>query len=99
MLREVGLTHCWRGGLGMTFDFMPHIGVREGMHFAIGMNGAGVLTGTYLGHKLGLRILGEADTETAFDGGNFPTMPFYRGKPWFMPLVMAYYKASDFFAR
>jgi glycine/D-amino acid oxidase-like deaminating enzyme len=99
MLREVGLTHCWRGGLGMTFDFMPHIGVREGMHFAIGMNGAGVLTGTYLGHKLGLRILGEADTETAFDGGTFPTMPFYRGKPWFMPLVMAYYKASDFFAR
>ena len=51
----------------MTFDFMPHIGKRDGIHFAPGMNGAGVITGTWLGHQLALWILGEF-RESVFDG-------------------------------
>ena len=34
-----------------------------------------------------------------FDGRPFPTVPFYTGNPWFLPLTMAYYNLRDRFAR
>jgi gamma-glutamylputrescine oxidase len=89
-LEGVKISHCWKGGIGMTFDFMPHVGMRDGMHYALGMNGAGVLTGTFLGDKLARRILGEADTETLFDCKGFPTVPLYDGRPWFLPFVIGW---------
>mgnify|MGYP001217897893 CR=1 FL=1 len=97
-LSDVKIFRCWTGTLGMTFDFMPHIGKRGGVHFALGMNGAGVITGTWLGYQLALRILGKA-RQSVFDGENFPTLPGYRGKPWFLPLVTARYRLRDFLAR
>ena len=51
--------------------------------------------GSYLGHKIALRLLGAKDSATAFDGRRFPSLPLYRGKPWFMPLVYGYYYWRD----
>lgn len=98
-LDGVKISHCWKGGIGMTFDFRPHVGVRDGVHYALGMNGAGVLTGTFLGDKLALRILGESDTETAFDGERFPTMPFYSGRPWFLPFAIGWLELREALGR
>lgn len=98
-LDGVRLTHCWHGSIGMTFDFRPHIGTYEGMHYVLGMNGAGVLTGTYLGNIAGQRILGMPDTETMFDGKDFPTRPFYKGRPWFLPATMPYFALRDALGR
>ena len=97
-LQGVKIFRCWIGTLGMTFDFLPHVGKRDGVHYALGMNGAGVITGTWLGHKLAKRILGESD-ESVFDGGDFPSLPGYRGNPWFLPLVTASYRVRDYVSR
>ena len=97
-LEGVKVFRCWIGTLGMTFDFLPHVGKRDGVHYALGMNGAGVITGTWLGHKLARRILGETD-ESVFDGDSFPTLPGYRGSPWFLPLVTASYRIRDYVSR
>ncbi len=81
--------------MGWSFDRLPHIGTLGGIHYAAGYCGSGVPMATWLGRKVALRILGEPEAETAFDGQNFPTRPFYRGNPWFLPLVVRYHNFRD----
>lgn len=98
-LEGVKLSHCWTGNMGFTFDKLPHTGAHEGVEFTTGLCGVGIPMGTYLGHKTGLRVLGDAEGASAFDGRPFPTRPFYTGNPWFLPLVMGYYNIKDRLAR
>ncbi len=94
-LSQVKFTHCWDGQTGFSFDKLPHIGIHDGMHYAMGYCGVGLPMGTYLGNKLGLKLLGQSDGTTPFDGRNFPTRPLYDGNPWFLPLMMGYYNTRD----
>jgi len=94
-LREVRLTHSWTGNVAFTFDFLPHLGIHEGMHYAVGCQGSGVAMQTWLGHRAALRISGQANAATAFDDLPFPTMPFYAGTPWFLPIVGRWYRLKD----
>lgn len=94
-LADKQITHAWGGKLGFTFDKLPHIGSAEGVHYACGYLGSGVAMSAYLGHKIGLRILDDPEGETALDGRSFPTMPLYRGDPWFLSVVAAYYRVRD----
>lgn len=89
------LSHVWSGQCAATFDMMPHIGQAEGIWYAMGYNFAGVPMGSYLGQKLGDKILGLPSGRTAFDIGRFPTMPLYRGNPWFVPLAMRWFRRQD----
>ena len=98
-LRDVRLTHAWTGNVAFTFDFLPHLGVHEGMHYAVGCQGSGVAMQTWLGHRAALKIAGAANSGTAFDDLPFPTMPLYGGRPWFLPIVGAWYRARDRFDR
>lgn len=93
------LSHAWTGRCAATFDFMPHVGARDGIHYAMGYNYMGVPMGSWLGHKLARRILGAADGGTAFDGRPFPSRPYYHGRPWFVPLAMAYFDVKDWIRR
>jgi glycine/D-amino acid oxidase-like deaminating enzyme len=54
-LKGVRLSRAWTGYCAGTFDFMPHIGVREGTHYALGYNFAGLPLGTHFGEKLAAR--------------------------------------------
>lgn len=94
-LADVRIAHAWGGKLGFTFDQLPHIGEHDGIHYAAGYMGSGVAMSVYLGHKVGLRILGDPQGETALDGRGFPTIPFYGGNPWFLGAVAAYYRLRD----
>ena len=49
----------------------------------------------YLGHKTGLRVLGSPEAADVFDGLTHPTRPLYYGKPWFLPMVIAYHGWRD----
>ncbi len=94
-LADARITHAWGGKLGFTFDKLPHIGEVDGVHYACGYLGSGVAMSGYLGHKIGLRLLGDPAGETPLDGRGFPTMPFYSGNPWFLSVVAAYYRVRD----
>lgn len=94
-LAPLRISRCWDGKFAFTFDMLPHIGVRDGVHFAVGCCGTGIPLGTYLGHKLALRLLGRAEAATAFDERSFPSAPLYRGEPWFLPSVVRYYAFRD----
>lgn len=89
------ITHAWRGNVAFALDFMPHVGQHDGVHHALGCNGSGVVTMTHLGRQAAHQILGGGNRPSAFSRMPFPTMPFYGGHPWFMPMVGSYYRLRD----
>lgn len=95
-LAKARITHCWRGNVAMTFDRLPHLGVEDDVHYALGCNGNGVALMSWLGQQTALRILGRQNKLSAFQDRPFPTMTGYRGKPWFLPLTSLAYHLRDF---
>jgi glycine/D-amino acid oxidase-like deaminating enzyme len=98
-LRDVELTHSWFGYIAYTFDRLPHVGEHDGMHYAMGYCGSGVVMSTWLGRKAALRLLGQAEGKSAFAELEHPTSRFYHGRPWFLPLVQAWYQGADMLGR
>ena len=93
----VRISHCWGGMLGLSFDRIPHLGVHDGLHYALAMNGTGVPMGTHLGHKIALRLLGSPEGRTAYDDLPFQTRPTYNGNPWFVPWIARWWRFRDRF--
>ena len=94
-LKAYGISHSWSGTVAYTFDEMAHVGKHDGMHYAMGYCGSGVSMASYLGMRLGQKVLGLADGQTAFDDLVFPTRPLYTGKPWFLPAAVQWYRVKD----
>lgn len=94
-LRDIEVTHCWKGFVGFTFDHLPHMGEVDGLHYAAGCQGAGVAMMSYLGHQIGLKVLHRQNRPCGLDSTIFPTLPFYRGRPWFLPVIGGYYNLRD----
>lgn len=76
-LESVRITHSWHGYTGFPFDFVPHVGERDGVHFAVGFCGVGMTVGSWLGTRLAHKILGSppALSATPMDHMTFPTEP------------------------
>jgi glycine/D-amino acid oxidase-like deaminating enzyme len=90
-LSSARIDHAWAGWVAYTFDTMPHLGEREGIHYCMGYCGQGVPLAPYFGMKIGQQMAGLARGRTALDGLPFPTRHYYHGKPWFLaPSVWAY---------
>ncbi len=89
------ISHVWTGNVAMTRSDLPGIGQRDGLWYALGCNGSGVALMPYLGHKLALKVLGDAEGKTAFDDIPFRALPFYDGRPWFLPLMTQWFRLRD----
>jgi glycine/D-amino acid oxidase-like deaminating enzyme len=94
-LAGVRISHSWTGMTGYSFDSLPHMGVHDGVHYAAGFVGSGAAMALYLGHKTALRVLGSPEAANVFDALTHPTRPLYDGRPWFLPMVIAYYGWRD----
>ncbi len=94
-LADVRLSHVWTGQCAGTFDMMPHIGCHDGIWYGMGYNFAGVPMGSFFGLKIAQKILGQPAGTSAFEAATFPTLPLYRGNPWFLPLAMRYFGWKD----
>jgi glycine/D-amino acid oxidase-like deaminating enzyme len=94
-LAATRITHSWVGFVAYTFDTMPHIGVEDGLHYAMGYCGSGVSLASYLGMRMGQQLLGLKEGRTALDGLTFETRPLYFGDPWFLGASIMYYRWAD----
>jgi glycine/D-amino acid oxidase-like deaminating enzyme len=94
-LAGVKVTHAWTGNVAFSLDALPHMGRQDGMHYLMGCNGSGIAMMTYLGHQTARRIARVANRPCAFEAEEFPTHPLYRGNPWFLPAVGAWYRLRD----
>lgn len=99
-LADLRIANSWGGKVAVPFDYLPHIGEHEGIHYALGCNGSGVVMMNWLGHGIARKILEKPDGPiNAFDGGPMPTHPLYHGTPWFLPVVGTYYQGRDWLDR
>lgn len=94
-LADVTITHAWTGNVAMTRSDLPGIGQMNGLWYALGCNGSGVALMPYLGHRLAQKILRQAEGRTAFDDIPLKAIPFYDGRPWFLPLMTWWFRARD----
>ncbi len=92
----VKVAYSWGGTVALTLDFLPHLGrTADGVYYALGCNGSGVVMMTYLGYKVARLIIeGQAPDSSAY-GTPMLTHPLYSGKPWFMPALGSYYQIRD----
>jgi glycine/D-amino acid oxidase-like deaminating enzyme len=94
-LKGARITHAWTGNVAFTFDFLPHMGVMDGMHYALGCNGSGIAMMSYLGNQTARKIIGGGNRVSAFEDVDFPSRVGYSGNPWFLPLVGGWYRLRD----
>jgi glycine/D-amino acid oxidase-like deaminating enzyme len=94
-LQDIRLGHVWTGFCAGTFDMMPHLGGRDRIWYGLGYNFAGVPMGTHFGAKLAALVLEKPEGRSAFAETSFPTLPFYSGNPWFLPLAMRWFDRQD----
>lgn len=97
-MADIKVTNAWSGFMAFTFDFMPKIGIHQGVHYAVGCNGGcGIVMMSWLGRQVAQKILGSAPRPSAFEGLRFKTRPLYAGKPWFLPVVGNWWRLRDWF--
>ena len=92
-LSAVPLEYAWSGSLGVARDHMPHAGRMDGVHYALAYAGHGVALSTWLGSRMGDALAGRGAVPAL--GGELPAIPFYRGRPWFLPVLGGYYRVMD----
>jgi len=89
-LTNVALSHSWFGYVAMHRDMIPRLFRRNGIVYATGYCGSGVVWARWVGNKAALQILGNQDAgRTTFDFRPPKSVPFFNGTPWFMPIVYA----------
>jgi glycine/D-amino acid oxidase-like deaminating enzyme len=95
-LSGVRISHAWGCKVAFTLDALPHMGEIDGVNYIAGCNGNGVAMMTYLGHQVARKILEGGKPACVFDRAEFPKVPLYDGRPWFLPAMAAGYRALDY---
>lgn len=93
-LAGVRVDYAWGGHVAFTRDQMPHAGQIDGLYYAGGYCGHGIAMATHLGGQIARRLAGEP-VDHPFINDRFPAIPFYNGRPWFLPFAGAYYRLMD----
>jgi glycine/D-amino acid oxidase-like deaminating enzyme len=93
-LARAAIEYAWGGNVAFTRDQMPRAGRLGGVYYAGGYAGHGIAMATHLGAQIARRIAGEPIEHPLFDD-RFPPIPGYSGRPWFLPLIGAYYRVKD----
>jgi glycine/D-amino acid oxidase-like deaminating enzyme len=93
-LADTRIDYCWGGMVDMTRDRLPRAGERDGIFYSMGYSGHGTQMATYMGAIMAEVLDGRADLNP-LRGFDWPAIPGYTGKPWFLPFVGAYYRFQD----
>lgn len=95
-LAAVPLSHSWFGYVAMHRDMIPRLFRKDGVVYATGYCGSGVVWARWLGMKAAQQMLGDREAgRTAFDFRPPKLVPFFNGTPWFMPVVYAKMEFGD----
>jgi glycine/D-amino acid oxidase-like deaminating enzyme len=93
-LADARIDYCWGGMVDMTRDRLPRAGEHNGLFYSMGYSGHGTHMSTYMGAIMAEVLDGRADLNPWRDF-DWPAIPGHFGKPWFLPIVGAYYRYQD----
>ena len=88
------IDYCWGGLVDMTADRLPRAGEHDGMFYSLGYSGHGVQMSVHMGRQMADVMAGQRESNPWRDL-EWAAIPGYSGKPWFLPMVGAYYKLQD----
>lgn len=95
-LETVRLAHSWYGNVAMNRDMIPRIFEKDGLVYASGFCGSGVVWAPWVGMRAAYKLMGRAEqARSAFDFRPPAAVPLYRGNPWFMPAIIKGYAVQD----
>lgn len=95
-LEGVSLSHSWFGNVAMNRDMLPRVFEKDGVVYATGFCGSGVVWAPWIGVRAAHRLMGHHEqARTAFDFRPPAAIPLYRGNPWFMPAIIQGYRLQD----
>jgi glycine/D-amino acid oxidase-like deaminating enzyme len=89
------LSHVWWGYVAFPFDFRPKLAHVDGVHYATGFCGTGVVWASWFGRLAARRILAEEAVATELGSDPFESRPLYNGWPWFLPFMIGWYRVRD----
>lgn len=95
-LAQTRIAYCWGGLVDMTADRLPRAGQHDGMFYSLGYSGHGVQMSVHMGQKMADVMAGRTESNPWRDL-DWPAIPGYHGKAWFLPFVGAYYRLQDIF--
>jgi glycine/D-amino acid oxidase-like deaminating enzyme len=93
-LASVEIDYCWGGLVGCSRDLFPRAGRADNMIYAGGYSGHGAQMSTLIGSALADMAMGSDETNP-LNGLRWDAVPFFSGKPWFMPILGSYYRLKD----
>lgn len=93
-LSSVRIDYCWGGLVDMTVDRLPRVGEHRGLYYSMGYSGHGVQMSVHMGQAMA-DIMDGRDEANPWRQLKWPAIPGHFGKPWFLPLVGAYYRLQD----
>jgi glycine/D-amino acid oxidase-like deaminating enzyme len=93
-LGETRIDYCWGGLVDMTADRLPRAGQHDGLYYAMGYSGHGVQMSVQMGQIMAEVMNGRTNLNP-WASLPWPAIPGHFGRPWFLPLVGAYYRAVD----
>lgn len=93
-LADVAIDYCWGGLVGCTQDRYPRAGIADGVAYGMGYSGHGAQLSTLIGSVLADIVMGRNGTNP-LDGMTWNAVPAHTGRPWFLPIVGAYYRIKD----
>jgi glycine/D-amino acid oxidase-like deaminating enzyme len=94
-LSDTRIDYCWGGMVDMTSDRLPRAGEHDGLFYSMGYSGHGTHMATYMGSIMADVLDGRTELNPWRDF-DWPAIPGYFGRPWFLPIVGAYYRYKDF---
>ncbi|MBO6519818.1 MAG: FAD-binding oxidoreductase [Rhodospirillales bacterium] len=94
-LSDTELSHHWFGFVAFPMDELPKLTIHDGVVYATGFCGSGVVWARWMGQKAAMVVMGQEEGASAFDKVPFRAIPFYNGTPWFLPIMMNWYKFKD----
>ena len=87
------IDYCWGGLVDITADRLPRAGEHDGLFYSMGYSGHGVQMSVHMGQIMADVMEGKTNSNPwQLD---WPAIPGHFGKPWFLPMVGAYYRVLD----
>ncbi len=96
-LDTTALSHVWWGYVAFPFDFAPKLAHVDGVHYATGFCGSGVVWASWFGNLAARRIISESAVSTQLGADPFESRPLYWARPWFLPFIIGWYRFRDAF--
>ncbi|AXF12946.1 FAD-dependent oxidoreductase (plasmid) [Paraburkholderia graminis] len=93
-LADTRIDYCWGGMVDMTKNRLPRAGQRDGVYYSMGYSGHGTQMSTLMGTRMADIMDGRPDLNPWKDF-SWPAIPGHFGKPWFLPIVGAWYRFKD----